>query len=105
MMGPPSDPPSSFLKVVLLVVLDIPHSRVVDRVEAQTLNRTGAEGAAGEVLVDIAVEGVAAGPGDRADYAAQRAAVFGGDAAGLDLDFLQILENGILTRPPLSTLL
>ena len=36
--------------------------------------------------------------GDGADDAAERAAVLGGDAARLDLHFLQVLEHGVLAR-------
>ena len=50
------------------------------------------------VVVPFAVERVAARLGHRADDAAERAAVLRGDAAGLDLDFLQVLEHGVLPR-------
>lgn len=35
---------------------------------------------------------------DGADHAAKRAAVFGGNPARLDLDFLQVFEHGVLAR-------
>ncbi len=44
------------------------------------------------------VQGVAAGLRHRADDAAERAAVLRLDPGGLDLDFLQVFEHGVLTR-------
>ena len=46
----------------------------------------------------FAGEEVAARLGDRADHSAERSAVFGVDAAGLDLHFLEILEHRVLPR-------
>lgn len=46
----------------------------------------------------FAKEGVSAGTRDGAHNAAQRAAVFGVDPAGLDLHFLQEFERSVLAR-------
>ena len=97
-IGPPSDPPNSLRTLSLLVVLQVADGLVVYRVEHEALDRTGAERAAVEVVVAFAAERVAARLGDGADDAAQRAAVFGLDAGGLHLHFLQVLEHGVLAR-------
>ena len=46
----------------------------------------------------LATGAVAARLGHRADHAAKRAAVLGVDAARLDLNFLQVFEDGVLAR-------
>ena len=48
--------------------------------------------------MSLSQEPVAAGLGDRANDAAQRAAVFSRNADRLDLYFLQIFEDGVLAR-------
>src|SRR6185436_16420714 len=83
---------------VLLLVLDVIGRGFRERVEHQALHRTGVERAAVEVPVALAAERVAAALGHRADDAAERAAVLGRDAGGLDLDFLQVLEHRVLAR-------
>ena len=88
--------------VRLLVVLQVEDRRIVDRAELDPLDRAGADPVAGVVIVALATELVAARLGDRADHAAERAAVLGVDAARLDLHFLQVLEDGVLPRAALD---
>src|SRR6185436_15653940 len=83
--------------VVLFLVLYGQHRGVIEGAELQPLDRTRGNGVAGKVIVAFAGELVAARLRDRADDAAKRAAVLGLDAARLDLDFLQILEDRVLT--------
>ncbi len=90
--------------VRLLVVLHVADRLVVDRAQHETLHRAGAQRAAGEVVVRFTGEDVAARLGDRADDAAERAAVLGGNAGRLDLHFLDVLEHGVLPRRPLIRL-
>src|SRR5439155_22370299 len=77
--------------VLLLLVLYVSDGLIVRRVQHETLDGPGAHRAAVEEPVPFAVERVAAGLGDRADHAAQCAAVFSLDARGFHLDFLQVL--------------
>ena len=85
--------------VLLLVVLRVQHGCVVERAQYEPRYRPGAHAVAEVVVVTLAVEGVAARLGHGADDTAQRAAVLGVDAAGLDLHFLQVLEYGVFPGP------
>jgi hypothetical protein len=86
------------LVVRLLGVLVIADGGEVVGIEHQALERRRAQAAADVVVVRLAAEAVAARLGDRAHHAAERAAEFGVDAAGLHLHFLQVLEHRVLAR-------
>ena len=90
---------ADFVAVVrLLLVLHAQHGGVVEWTQLQALHGRGGDRIAREVIVRFTREPVAAGLGHRADDAAERAAVFRRNAAGLHLDFLQIFEHGVLPR-------
>ena len=82
----------------LLVVLDEPTVRSSTGDSTSRLTGPALRRAAQIVVVPLAPERVAAGLGDRADDAAERAAVFSRNADGLDLHFLQVFEDGVLAR-------
>src|SRR5678815_808478 len=82
----------------LLVVLDEADGTIIAWRQYESLDRAGAEATAQIVVVSLTQEPVAAGLGDRADDAAERAAVFSRNTDRLDLHFLQILEDGVLAR-------
>jgi hypothetical protein len=82
--------------VGLFFVLDVADSHVIHRREHEPLHRSGGECTTKVVVVAFAAERVAAALGHRADDAAKRAAELRGDADGLDLYFLEVLEDGVL---------
>ncbi len=90
------------LEGILLVLADIDVVRViaglgiVGHIEVQPVAALALEGRARVVPDDLAVEGVAAGAGDDVDDAADRPAVLGVVAGGLDLDLFGEIEDDVL---------
>ena len=83
---------------LVLVVLHVERGGLGAWIEHQPLHRRDRKSTALVVVMPLAAEHVAAALGNGADHAAERPAVLGRDAAGLDLHFLQVLEHGVLAR-------
>ena len=84
----------------VLVVRVVAGQIVVAQVERQLVAALALEGRARIVADELAVEGVAARAGDDVDDAADRAAVFGVIAGGLELDLLGEIEDHVLLAGP-----
>ncbi len=84
----------------VLVVGVVAGQGVVGEVERQPVAALPFQARARIVADDLAVEGVAAGAGDDVDDAADRAAVLGVIAGGLELDLLGEIEDHVLLARP-----